>query len=422
MNGNRITPDEANELLRRLDFTELQRRLKDFPFGDFLQALWISPDYQPHGKAVQRVMEALLSRDLTAVLADPTAPLGYRASRAQCDRLTGAISDIRAKIFPQWDSETEALFRIAALYHDIGKYIIKDRHPTLGWHIVQYLDPEEKVKLRQLLGNNEERFRLFMIILRDHDEFGVISTGEASAPILLRAAESVQDPDSQKQVISALFLFTLADMAGIPKLRLNGKDTDKLIVDWEQFLAALDYCSENRINLDEYVIQQAGETRNVCERIRRLLTESSREYPSRYVELDDLQFIEDQLQTVFSSKNARDEFATLFTHVCKLDYGKRFFEVLIEYSERPGAQDPTNGRMTKEDVVYAALAILKRITTTYAAMIRSDSSSGNLIGVELKDLKPETAPEKATRILELIISSHYPGLSWMMSDTPAWYF
>ena len=78
--------------------------------------------------------------------------------------------------------------------------------------------------------------------------------------------------------------------------------------------------------------------------------------------------------------------------------------------------------MSADDVIYAAFAVLKCITVTYAAMMRSDEGLGNLIGVELKDITPDNAPEKTKRIIELIVTSHYPGLTWMMSDTPAWYF
>ena len=47
---------------------------------------------------------------------------------------------------------------------------------------------------------------------------------------------------------------------------------------------------------------------------------------------------------------------------------------------------------------------------------------GSLIGVEMKDLTPRNAPEKTAQIIELLHKSHYPGLSWMMSDCLAWYF
>jgi hypothetical protein len=205
-------------------------------------------------------------------------------------------------------------------------------------------------------------------------------------------------------------------------------------------MGALDYCAKSGTRLDEHIIQQASRIRsaaqtqwevdllkehphvripNVSERVRRLLMEASRKYPARREEFDDEQLIASCLQTVFGSENGMREFANQFTYVCKLDYGKRFFDALIRYCE----EDSKAGRRrSKDEVIYAAFAVLKRITVTYAAMIRSGDGLGNLIGVELKDLTPDNAPEKTNRIIELIVSIHYPGLTWMMSDTPAWYF
>jgi len=40
----------------------------------------------------------------------------------------------------------------------------------------------------------------------------------------------------------------------------------------------------------------------------------------------------------------------------------------------------------------------------------------------MKDLTPTNAPEKTARIIDLVLTRHYPGLIWMMSDAPAWYF
>jgi len=97
-----------------------------------------------------------------------------------------------------------------------------------------------------------------------------------------------------------------------------------------------------------------------------------------------------------------------------VDYGKRFFVRLIDYCEREQKDDI--------DVIYSILGILKRLTITYAAMMRTESGRKHLIGVELNALAPIDFPEKTARIVELIIRSHYPGLTWMMSDVPAWYF
>ena len=358
------------------------------------------------------------------------------ATRTQLNNLTEAVAVIRRTI---GDSEkTDTLLRFAALYHDIGKSIIRERHPMIGWYIAHYIRPEEREKLRNLL-QSEEDFRLLMIIIRDHDQFGVLSTGEASVPILLGAINRGESYDDRKRIISALALCNLADLVGT--FDVDGEATDRLLGDWRWFMGALSYCATSGTRLDEHLIQQASRIRraaqmqwetdllksypyveipNVSERVRRLLMEASRQFGDRRNEFNDEQLVAGCLQTVFGSENGMREFAQQFAYVCKLDYGKRFFQALVRYCE--GSSQPVRGRISKEDVIYATFAVLKRITVTYTPMMRSGDGPRNLIGVELKDLTPDNAPEKTDRIIELIVSSHYPGLTWMMSDAPAWYF
>jgi hypothetical protein len=203
------------------------------------------------------------------------------------------------------------------------------------------------------------------------------------------------------------------------------------------------------------VIEQSSSRKLVEQRICRLLLESSRFVGNRSKELKALrrhydpddhkhdvlyeqnwhnlnrymisQLVHEQLETVYSTRIPRSEFGAQYTLVCKLDYGLRFFAKLVDYYEGPQAPDPNRKHWTDERVdtkrlIYVVLAILRRISSTYLAMERSDSGSGNLIGVEMKDLTPGNAPEKVARIGELLLKDHYPGLSWMMSDCPAWFF
>lgn len=412
---------QANQLLEQ--GYPPQTELRKFPFANFLEKLWIHDEgYQEHGPAVLEAMNYLLSEQ-------PERILKGDCSDKQIQNLRSVRTEILFQIFQDWNFDNlKALFRLAALYHDIGKYIIKDRHPSLGWHIVQHIDPAQKEALRQLLLNEDDYFQLLMVIIRDHDQFGVIATGEASYPILLRAARSMGDElVTRKQVISALMLFNLADMAG-GIFDVDGEAVDKIIDDWRWTLKALTDCSQTKRRLDDYMITEASRVGHTYKRVQRLLAESSRNWPARRRELNDLQFVRGQFYAVFGSETAIQEFATQFTRICKLDYGKRFFVALMKYCEGPSGSNekstlPTAPeRMSREDVFYAVVAILKRITTSYSAMLGPDSGSSTLIGVELKDLTPRDAPEKTARIIELIVKSHYPGLTWMISDVPAWYF
>ncbi len=398
---------------------------KGFPFAAMLDKLWEKDDgYCKHLSSVVDNMNILLSKSPADIFKDTV-------NDEQRLRLNRIIVDIQYNIFSGWTEEISALLRMTALYHDIGKYIIKERHPTIGWYIVQYIDKEEKEKLRQILSNSEELFRMMTVILRDHDQFGVLSTGEASYPILLRTARSVENNiKEQKKILTGLFLTNLADIAG--SIDLDGNTADKAIADYEWFLNAITHCADNRLPLAEYVIKESSEISIVCDRIHRLLITSTRLWEERRREFNDLGWIKDQLEIFFGADQSMKKFATKFTRICKLDYGKRFFDALIEYCEGSsnsgGNQGPrkltkhSTQRLDKESVYYAILSVISRITETYGAMMQLECNAESLIGVELKDLTPKGAPEKTTQIIELIMTTHYPGLTWMMSDVPAWYF
>lgn len=378
----------------------------------------------------------------------------------------------------------DAFFRVAAFYHDIGKYINKERHPTIGWYIVQNLGLEQRRALEHILDGKENShngklslFRLLMIMLRDHDLFGVLSTGEASHPILLNAITNSDDTKEQIKIISALMLLNLADIsATVP--HLNWTIIDKLVEDYVWFKENLEIYektkeSEGKKNnkmapmtnvhiesFDDFVIRVSSQEDRVCKRIHRLVTTTVEDLRSLDEEqydqndwildvkvactkleseleaLNDIRVVKDAYHTVFSSDTSRREFASIFTHICKLDYGKRFFNRLIGYwmleanaikADLAESIKKNLNSKAKEpqpiDAVYRLFAVLRRFTGTYEAMVRSSGTlSGSLIGVEMKDLAPDGAPEKPFTIAKLISENHYPGLTWMMSDTPAWFF
>lgn len=421
------TFQEANDLLSGGQITNVEV-LKQFPFGDFLHSLWSSKDgggeeYQSHGHKVLWAMNKLLS-------SEPEALMGARVDEASKKLLRRTQEEIEAYV--GGFENTGALFRVAALYHDIGKYIIRERHPTVGWYTMAYLNPAQKDALRTLVGNNEDYLQLLMIMIRDHDLFGVLSTGEASYPILLRTATSLGSAvEDEKRTVSAIMWLNLADIAGTAGIDLHKEDLIKIIDDWKWFIRAIEKCADKNQRLDDYVIREASSGDLVDERISRLLLEASRQEPNRLKELRAKNlpmFIQDKLDTVYPTQNPRREFNYQFTLVCKLDYAKRFLATLVDYCEGPRDADDASHRHRSEkreeldDLIYAVLAILRRITSTYLAMMQSESGPGNLIGVEMKDLTPSTAPEKTTRMIKMLLKNHYPGLSWLMSDCLAWYF
>ena len=435
----RITPAEADNILRSGRYPTPEE-LDRFPFGELLRKLWErtggdNDDYREHGPKVLKMMNVLLSNEPKDILTEMEADTDE-------DLLTEVKADVAGAFGfsgGHFNTNIRALFRIAALYHDIGKYIIKERHPTIGWYILEYDNSQEKNDLRTLLGNREDYFRLLMIMLRDHDEFGTLATGEASYPVLLRAATSLgKQPDIQKQILSALMWLNLADIAGTTNFKIISADVRKVYDDWTWMSQAIDHCARNSLRLDDYVIREASQEDKVVERISRLLQEASRGIGYRHEEFRVKNtsekvrtMVHDGLKTVYPTDIPRREFAWHFTHLCKLDYGKRFFSKLVEYYEGPpsvsGEKRSLNSwsekRVSNEDLIYSTIAILRRLALTYAAMTCSGvGHPGSLIGVEMKDLTPQNANEKTAQIIELLHRSHYPGLAWIMSDCLAWYF
>ncbi len=415
--GKKLTSlDEVNEVLQNGQIY-IEKHLEKLPFSGYLKKLWEKKDNYKHNMNVINSMNTLLSGHAHKIIKG-------EVNNDQKHMLNKALVDIHNEV--GWDENFEALLRIAALYHDIGKYIIKERHPIIGWYLIQFLDQKERENLGNLLVD-QESIRLLLTILRDHDLFGVLSTGEASFPILLRSASPTESIETQLRIISALLLCNISDIAGT--FAIDGETIEKLIYDWEWYKNALKHCRDNRKRPDEYIIYESCRLPLVHERIRRLLAESSRKKKKRRSELNDIKLVIDHFEYIFGNESSKREFASQFTRICKLDYGKRFFSALVDYCEGPTNQKakdrllPTHSdiRMEKEDVVYAFFAILKRITSEYRPMLRSSELPSNLIGVELKDLTPREIPNKTARIIELILSSHYPGLNWMMSDIKAWY-
>ena len=422
-----ITEHEANVILEA-GFPE--KDMERFPYGDLLKRLWDGDKgYQEHGKKVMDAMNCLLSDtpgNVLGTIGDPDTK-----TRVQLTKI--AVT----KCFEPYNDTTRLLFRLAALYHDIGKYIIKERHPTIGWYTMEYLKPADKADLLGLLNNRQDYLELLLIMVRDHDEFGVLCTGEASYPILLNATTSLSNLDAdKKKIISAIMWLNLADIVGTLSSHLTLDTVNNVIDDWEWYLKALELCKAKGQTLEEYVIKESGSEDMVVERISRLLIEASHNFRERYHELTQPnphgsyvhQLVRNQLRRVYTTHNLRQVFASEFTHVCKLDYAKRFFVRLIEYCDgKPKNQTMTDflgsyadERKKSETLIYNVFAILRCITSTYKAMIHSDDGVGNLIGVEMKDLTPDNAREKTAEICRLLVEEHYPGLSWMMSDCPAW--
>ncbi|GIK42050.1 MAG: hypothetical protein BroJett011_58830 [Chloroflexota bacterium] len=365
--------------------------------------------------AVMKNMALLLSDQPTDILADRASPYcsteldSFEMSYHQIWHGVGKGAPTTALFPPSEHEATKTFLRAAALYHDIGKYVNTDRHPTIGWYLVSSMYPEERDKLQLLLTRTE--FRTLLTIIRDHDKFGVLSSGEASLPLLASITNLMQEEVKiQEQRLTALMLVSLADMSA--SFPLTSCVAGTVMRDWSRFIKALENAWGDRGRLLPYVVQEARQYESTVERIRRLLLTVSRDDSGQWPTIDDKELISDILKTTFT--NRIDVFCEDFALVAKLDYSLRFFRLVVQECRLRGITSPSS-------IAHIIVNILKGIVETYDEMLHARRGHYRLIGVEFGSLAPAHAPEKARALINLLLERPAEGLSWLLSDVPAWY-
>jgi hypothetical protein len=398
--------------------------LTTLPYGEQLAALFYpaateirnnDPKGAPHLHAVMESIALLLSDQPTDILADRTSPLcptELASFETSCQQIWYGVSQDMATtaLFPLAEHQaTKTFLSVAALYHDIGKYVNTDRHPTIGWYLVSSMYPEERAKLKLLLTRTE--LRTLLTIIRDHDKFGVLSSGEASLPLLASITHLMQEEVKvQEQRLTALMLVSLADMSA--SFPLSSCVAGTVIQDWSRFIKALENAWGDRGRLLPYVVQEARQYESTVERIRRLLMTVSRDDTGQWEAIDDKELISDILKTTFT--NRIDVFCEDFALVAKLDYSLRFFRLIVQECRRRGI-------ISTSSIAHIIVNVLKGIVDTYGEMLHARRGHYRLIGVEFSSLAPAHAPEKAKALIDLLLERPAEGLAWLLSDVPAWY-
>ncbi len=394
------------------------------PFGMQLRTLFypdeaIESHRDPKGAAhlheVMQNMDILLSDQPAALLQDYARPRcdGGLAFFNTCHRQIWhgiSVEAASTALFaPAEHQAIKTFLQVAALYHDIGKAINTDRHPTIGWYLVSSMYPAERVKLQEMLTRTE--LRTLLTIIRDHDKFGVLSTGEASLPLLASITNLIQeDVKIQEQRLTALMLVSLADMSASFPLRSCVAET--VMRDWSRFIKALENAWGDRGRLLPQVVKEAQHYENTVERVGRLVREASRDPVGQWPEINDSELISDVLKTTFM--NRIDVFCQDFALVAKLDYSLRFFRLVVKECRRQGMDSPSA-------IVHIIVNVLKGIVETYSEMLHSARGHDQLIGIEFSGLVPPHTPEKARALIQLLLERPAEGLAWLLSDVPAWY-
>lgn len=402
-----------------------QPALAGLPYGQQLQKLFypdkraLSSPQDPKGAghlhAVMQKMDLLLSNQPLAILHDqatPRCPVGLDIFETSYRQIWHGIGQevTSTALFQEAEHQTiKTLLRVAALYHDIGKAINTDRHPTIGWYMVSAMYPGELAKLRAMLTRPE--LRTLLTIIRDHDKFGVLSTGEASLPLLASITNLMQEQVKvQEERLTALMLVSLADMsASIP---LTSCVAETVIRDWKSFIKALENAWGDRGRLLPHIIHEAQQYDYTVERIRRLIATVSYDATGQWPTIDDRELISDILKTTFM--NRIDMFCQDFALVAKLDYSLRFFRLVVQECHQQGIDNPSS-------IAHVIVNVLKGIVETYSDMLHPSRGQYRLIGIEFSDLAPPHAPEKARALIHLLLERPAEGLAWLLSDVPAWY-
>jgi hypothetical protein len=254
------------------------------------------------------------------------------------------------------DELLERRLRLAAFLHDTGKALEQSRHPILGWHVLLDLasvgtsDKEAKqILLTNLKKINASRpeaeYRWLARLIRDHDKFGVISTGEASYVILGSLMHYGRaDAATSLSQLRDTWLLNLADIGGtlaaqpsrdelerlpalLQKLKIRRDKFDALTADWR---VVSDMISGRTFSSALEGLRQASETPEyTVTRIRRLLLERASTWFTLPVYFSE-DLIQEALETHFAPRDLLS-FCRELGMVAKLDYALQFWNELADY-------------------------------------------------------------------------------------------
>ncbi len=219
----------------------------ELPFGEHLAKLFFSPrevdniDFPIHGPNVVRLGGVILHEDATEpgyLSSVPGLLSGNEEEKAETERFLIENSENLLTLMEVGvganSQKARELLQTCALYHDIGKVIRRANHPQIGANILRNYDTQEREKLVEALGlardsssgSRRNRFSLIASVIKHHDKFGVVSTGEAGLPIfsdiLYFRSEEENMPGILKN-ITAVMLLNLADIAAVCKASDSAK-------------------------------------------------------------------------------------------------------------------------------------------------------------------------------------------------------
>lgn len=388
-----ISRTEANQILS--DRYPSDEELNRFPLGDLLKAIPAAdPRYgqQPNGDAghIARVIEGvniLLSPHPERVVKQWAHSKPFQDTilyESAFKKIFAGNSGKQGSICKfETIEEKNSFFRILALYHDIGKAIITERHPIVGWHLVNdvhrqrvertlypFILGKDTATWQQQLdahGGNVERIasskelrllNIFHSVIRYHDYFGILGTGEGALPIMVDLIElRGTDPQDAQELFAVLMIFTLADVFGSVNEILPQK-VDVFCRDWEmlcEMIAAPEVRGDRRAFYHK-LLEKSQTADSTIERLWRLMYEAAPEDWRNDV-------IPGKVEKVFkeATLSRMYPFIKNFALFCKMDYCLNFKITLMNLAqEKANAKELNDGVSVAINAMITLLAELEK--------------------------------------------------------------
>lgn len=326
----------------------------------------------------------------------------------------------------------KSFLRICAFYHDVGKSIITERHPSVGWHLVRDVHADEVKKFlypliigksysdyekNQNLTLKEKRLiNIFISIIKYHDLFGVLSTGEASYPVMMDLIPLIgANVDEAIELFYILFIINLADTYGsVPELYpykvMHFCDDLALLCD------TIRKTEGDRNLFFEELISISQRTPPTIERIKRFLIEGA---PIDWQ--NQLNCEPDIIDDAFKNATITGQykFCKNFALFCKLDYGLSF-KIMMMNKAKFLSKDIRNP-------VSKIVEYLVQLERQYGDLCRRNDNTWRRLGLQLSGLTRKPANSKqgdeskiGNAICELLLNSD-TGKEWASSECTVWF-
>ena len=405
-----------------------------------------------HVKGVVASINKLISSDLAPrkflissndIHIDNNAYRLMEQARGYCWFEPSAPFKNKDNIFPS------GVLRIAALYHDIGKLISGDHHVSRGVRYMRDISEYNRQDIEKLFDNVNDS-RDFWALLRHHDVFGCLCTGEASLPALSAIFrwdypqdETPPIEKTQLAYLSYLAWLNIADIDATLLKPLGGITTIEAYRYFTDWLEVKDYLADgqglskgaNREKFRNWSLRVSSQPDRAIKRISRLIATCYRKEMQTIAPESQIEaIVQEELQALQGHRLER--FCYYFARFCKLDYGLRFFYILMRDalldenllrrtgkspgSEFPGKVKPTSVQDNQAKVkairrmVNKTCLVLHRIVEDYEDLVGGDQRVTPLLTVDMSGLmRPDATGWAICKSLKEIPSR---ALGWIADE------